>query len=213
MTADFEKLWTNPETPNRERKRLLAHIIEDVTLLKLPKRGTTKAHIRFKGGKTETLVTMSPKSPSQQIKTNPGIIALIDNLLDNHIFSEIAEILNDQGYRPGSVTRRDQRNARFTTKRVTYLVREYKLRSRYDQLRDRGMLTKKEAAAHLNIHEHTLARWAEQGLVTSHAYNGHYYLYELPKTNLPQKQCSRWNQLVDRLAAHKENARHAKTFN
>lgn len=95
MTADFKKLWTNPETPNRERKRLLAHIIEDVTLLKLPKRGTTKAHIRFKGGKTQTLVTMSPKSPSQQVKTNPDIIELIDTLLDNHIFSEIAEILNE----------------------------------------------------------------------------------------------------------------------
>ncbi|WP_259668090.1 hypothetical protein [Rhizobium lentis] len=109
MTADFKKLWTNPETPNRERKRLLAHIIEDVTLLKLPKRGTTKAHIRFKGGKTQTLVTISPKSPSQQVKTNPDIIGLIDKLLDDHIFSEIADILNNQGYRPGSVTRRDQR--------------------------------------------------------------------------------------------------------
>lgn len=71
-------MWTDPETPNRERKRLLAHIIEDVTLLKLPKRGATKAHIRFKGGKTQTLVTMSPKSPSQQVKTNPDIIELID---------------------------------------------------------------------------------------------------------------------------------------
>jgi DNA-binding transcriptional regulator YiaG len=213
MTADFKKLWTNPETPNRERKRLLAHIIEDVTLLKLAKRGTTKVHIRFKGGKTQTLITMSPKSPSQQVKTNPDIIELIDKLLDDHIYSEIAEILNDQGYRPGSATRRDQRNARFTTKRVTYLVREYKLRSRYDRLRERGMLTRTEAAARLNVHEHTLARWAEHGLVTSHAYNGHYYLYELPETDLPQKQCSRWNQLVDRVAMRKQNASQAKTFN
>lgn len=42
VQADFKKLWTNPDTPNRERKHLLAHIIEDVTLLKPPKRGTTK---------------------------------------------------------------------------------------------------------------------------------------------------------------------------
>ncbi|MGV2164067.1 transposase [Rhizobium sp. L80/93] len=96
MTADFKQLWTNPETPNRERKRLLAHIIEDVTLLELPKRGTTKAHIRFKGGKTQTLVTISPRSPSQQVKTNPDIIVLIDKLLDDHIFSEIAEIINNR---------------------------------------------------------------------------------------------------------------------
>ena len=53
MTADFNKLWADPDTPNRERKRLLAHIIEDVTLIKMPAEGTTKIHVRFKGGKTK----------------------------------------------------------------------------------------------------------------------------------------------------------------
>nr|AFJ91401.1 transposase [Sinorhizobium meliloti] len=36
MTADFNALWKDPDTPSRGRKRLMAHIIEDVTLLKLP---------------------------------------------------------------------------------------------------------------------------------------------------------------------------------
>ena len=101
---------------------------------------------------------------------------MIDKLLDGHLFSQIADILNDQGFRPGSVARRDQRDARFTTKRVTYLARQSKLKSRYVRLRERGMLTKKEAAAQLNIHEQTLVRWAECGLVTSHAYSGHHDL-------------------------------------
>ncbi len=35
MTVDFNKLWADPDTPNRERKRLLAYIIEDVTLIKM----------------------------------------------------------------------------------------------------------------------------------------------------------------------------------
>lgn len=39
MTADFNKLWADPDTPNRELKRLLAHIIEGVTLFKLPAEG------------------------------------------------------------------------------------------------------------------------------------------------------------------------------
>jgi len=65
------------------------------------------------------------------------------------------------------------------------------------------MLTKREAAARLSIHEATLARWAEHGLITKHAYNAHYYLYEIPESNLPPKQCSRWNRLVDRAAALK----------
>ena len=212
MIADFGALWTDPETPNRERKRLLAVIVEDVTLTRLPKRGTTNVHVRFKGGRTQTLVTISPRSCAEQIKTSPAVIELIDKLLDDHLFSQIADILNDQGFRPGSVARRDQRDARFTTKRVTYLARQYKLKSRYDRLRERGMLTKKEAAARLNIHEQTLVRWAECGLVRSHAYNGHHDLYELPEADLPQKHCSRWDTLVDRVAAREQTTAETKTL-
>ncbi len=71
MTTDFKRLWADPGTPNRERKRMLAYIIEDVTLVKLPAEGTTKVHVRFKGGKTETLTTLNPKSSAQQVKTQP----------------------------------------------------------------------------------------------------------------------------------------------
>jgi DNA invertase Pin-like site-specific DNA recombinase len=201
MTVDFNKLWADPDTPDRERKRLLAHIIEDVTLIKMPAEGTTKIHVRFKGGKIQTLTTMSPKSSPQLVKTQPAIVELVDKLLDKHIYSEIAELLTQQGYRPGGSARRDHHDVRFTALRVAYLVHRYGLRSRYDRLRDRGMLTKQEAAARLNIHETTLARWAEHGLVTRHAYNAHYYLYEIPVSNPPRKRCSRWNRLVDRAAA------------
>jgi hypothetical protein len=203
MTVDFNKLWADPDTPDRERKRLLAPIIEDVTLVKMPAEGTTKIHVRFKGGKIQTLTTMSPKSSAQQVKTPSGIVELVDKLLDKHIYSEIAELLNEQGYRPGGSARRGRHDARFTALLVAYLVHRYGLRSRYDRLRDRGMLTKREAATRLNIHETTLARWAEHGLVTRHAYNAHYYLYEIPVSNPPRKQCSRWNRLVDRAAACK----------
>jgi len=203
MTVDFNTLWVDPDTPNRERKRLLAHIIEDVTLIKMPAEGTTKVHIRFKGGKIQTLTILSPKSSAQQVKTQPGIVELVDKFLDKHIYSEIAELLNQQGYSPGGSARRGRHDARFTALKVAYLVHHYGLRSRYDRLRDRGMLTKREAAARLNIHQTTLAKWAENGLVAKHAYNAHHNLYEVPKSNPPRKQCSRWNRLVDRAAALK----------
>ena len=45
------------------------------------------------------------------------------------------------------------------------------------------MLTKNEAAARLNVHKHTLARWAEHGLITSQAHSRHDDLCELPKTD------------------------------
>jgi hypothetical protein len=201
MTTDFKALWRDPSLPNRERKRLLAYVIEDVTLIKMPDEGTTAIHVRFKGGKTETLTTQNPKSSAQQVKTQQEVIELVDKLLDDHISSEIADILNKKGIRPGGSARRGQADARFSDLRVTYLVHHYGLRSRYDRLRDRGMLTKIEMASRLGITECTLTRWVAHGLVTRHAYNGYAYLYEAPGPNPPVKQSSRWNRLTDRAAA------------
>ncbi|WP_179875733.1 hypothetical protein [Sinorhizobium sp. BJ1] len=113
--------------------------------------GTTKLHVRFKGGKIQAVTTVNPKSSAQQIKTKPSIVELIDKLLDDYIYPEIAEILNQQGHRPGGTARRGCDNARFTPLKVAYLIHEHKLGSRYDRLRQRGMLTRQEAAVHLNI--------------------------------------------------------------
>ena len=201
MTSDFEALWSDPSLPNRERKRLLAYIIEDVTLVKLAVEGTTRIHVRFKGGRTETLTTENPKSSAQQVKTQQTVIKLVDQLLDDHVYSEIADILNQKAIRPGGSARRDHADARFTDLRVAYLAHQYGLRSRYDRLRDRGMLTKTEIAVRLRICESTVKRWAEHGLVARHAYSGQAYLYETPGPNPPAKHRSRWNQLADRAAA------------
>jgi DNA invertase Pin-like site-specific DNA recombinase len=198
MTTDFKTLWRDPALPNRERKRLLAYIIEDVTLIKLPAEGTTRIHVRFKGDKTETLTVRNPKSSAQQVKTPPKVIELVDTLLDNYIYPEIADILNERGIRPGGSARRGRSDAPFTALRVAYLAHEYALRSRYDRLRARGMLTREEAASRLGICESTLIRWVEHGLVARHAYNAHAYLYEASGSNPPVKHCSRWDRLIDR---------------
>lgn len=204
MTADFQRLWADPHTPNRERKRMIDLIIEDATLVRLPAERITKVHVRFKGGKTQTMTTVNRRSSAQQVKTKPRVVELVDQLLEQHTYAEIAKLLNEQGIRPGGAVRPGRADARFTAKRVAYLVHSYGLRSLYDRLRDRGMLTKEEAAACLNIHEQTLIRWAEHGLIARHAYNDHRaYLYEEPAPGVPAKHSSRWDRLVDRRPAAK----------
>ena len=185
MTSDFAALWSDPSLPNRERKRLLAYIIEDVTLVKLAVEGPTRIHVRFKGGRTQTLTTENPKSSAQQVKTQQTVIELVDQLLDEHVYSEIADILNQRAIRPGGSARRDQANVGFTDLRVAYLAHQYGLRSRYDRLRDRGMLTNAEITARLGICESTVKRWVRYGLITRHAYSGQAYLYEPPGSDLP----------------------------
>jgi hypothetical protein len=202
MTTDFHKLWDDPETANRERKRLLACIIEDATLIKIPAEGVTKIHIRFKGGRTETLTTQNPKSSAQQIKTRPEVVHLVDQLLDHHVYSEIAAILNERGFRPGASARPGRAADRFSAKNVAYLMHTYGLRSRYDRLRERGMLNKRELADRLGVHALTDDRWTEFGLIKAHFYNDHgWRLYEPPGPSTPAKHSSRWDRLVDRAAA------------
>ncbi|GJH14531.1 recombinase family protein [Caballeronia novacaledonica] len=206
MTADFKTLWRDPSLANRERKRLLAYIVEDVTLIKLPDEGTTKIHVRFKAGKTETLTAQNPKTSAQQVKTKPEVIELIDKLLDDHTCAQIAQLLNERGIRPGGCVRPGKSNIRFDALRVSYIAQRSGLPSRRVRLRERGMLTKLEAAARLGIHEATLTRWVEYGLVKRHAYNDHAFLYEVPNSYPPVKHSSRWDRLTDRAAAARESA-------
>jgi DNA invertase Pin-like site-specific DNA recombinase len=207
MTTDFQTVWTDSQTPNRERKRLLAYLVEDVTLIKHPKEGTTTIHVRFKGGKVQTLTTQNPKSSAQMVKATPEVIALVDKLLDELTYPEIAERLNARGFRPGGSVRLGKGEARFTALRVSYLVNAYGLRPRFERLRARGLLTKQEAAARLKIHVATLISWAKHGIVTRYAYNAHAYLYDLSDPKSLAKHSSRWDRLVDRVAAAKKAKR------
>ena len=58
LVADFPRLWRDPATPHRERKRMVRLLLEDVTLIKADE---VIAQIRFRGGATHTLRLPLPK--------------------------------------------------------------------------------------------------------------------------------------------------------
>ncbi len=206
LASDFQRLWNEPGLPARERKRMIAHVIEDVTLVKRPGDGVTTIHVRFKGGCTETLTTPNPKSSAAMVKTSAEIVAAVDELLNDNIYEEIARILDERGLRPGGSARADRSGRRFTAKHVQYVVHTYGLRSRFDRLRERGLLTAPEMAARLGISACTLKRWVDHGLVTRQAYDGYSYLYEPPGPTPPEPAPSRWDTL-DRRAARQRQTR------
>ncbi len=73
------------------------------------------------------------------------------------------------------------------------------------------MLTKKEMATLLDIHEHTLVLWAEHGIVSRYAYKERVYLYEAPGPNPPVKHSSRWDPLVVRPSITQKRPRKNQT--
>ena len=178
LAVDFPRLWNDPRTPHRERKRMARLIIEDVTLLKGP---SLIANIRFKGGATRTLNIPRAKNSWELRQTSPEIISEIDRLLDEHTFREIAEILNKQGKRSGW-------DLEFHPLMLRRLRAAYNLRPRAERLRQRGMLTKEELAAKLGVCPTTISIWRRAGLLIGvRASDRPDYLYPLPEGDAPTK--------------------------
>ncbi len=149
LATDFPRLWKDPHTPDRERKRMARLLLEDVTLL----RGEQlTVQVRFKGGATRTLQI----SPADTRATDPAVIAEIDHLLNQHTRGEIAALLNARGLRP-------VHGQPFTIGRVGTIERHYGLKSRYQRLRDDGLLTRREMAQLLNISEKAVVRLHADG--------------------------------------------------
>lgn len=161
LAADFPRLWQDPQTPDRERKRMSRLILADVTLI----RGKEiTAHIRFKGGAIRTLVLPLPLSAIQLRKTKPNVVEEIDSLLNQNTEDEVAAILNERGLRSGC----GQPFDRLTVRYVRYT---YGLKDRFTRLRAAGLLTKEEMAGRLGITPGTLKVWRLHGLLRALPYN------------------------------------------
>jgi len=158
LARDFPRLWNDPHTPDRERKRMARLLITDVTLLK---DADVRAQVRFNGGATHTLCLPLPKPAWMLRQTSATVVAEIDRLLDEHTDSEIAQSLNDQGLTSGD-------GKRFHSMMVRRLRIDYALRSRYDRLRERGLITTDELAERLNVCTDTIKRWRRAGLLKAH---------------------------------------------
>jgi DNA invertase Pin-like site-specific DNA recombinase len=178
LATSFPELWRDPATPDRERKRIVRLLLEDVTLIR---EDFLRLHIRFKGGAHRTVQLPLPLRSWQQRQTNPNVVAAIDGLLDRHTYPEIAVILNDQDLQSGQ-------GQPFTTRIVAGIQRRYRLTPRYDRLRKAGMLTLTEMSNVLGISPQCVKTWNRHGLILGHAYNGkNDRLYEHPGDNPPRK--------------------------
>jgi DNA invertase Pin-like site-specific DNA recombinase len=181
LTVDFPALWRDAKTTDRDRKRLIRLLIEDVTLLRND-RGIT-LQIRFRGGATKTLTLSAPQTAWQARTTRPDVITQIDILLNEHTDGQVAAILNQQGLRSGT-------GKLFSARIIAKLRKAYDLQDRYARLRARGFLTLAQIARRLGVSTSTVKIWRRLGLLHSHAYSDKpECLYEVPSGEpLPTKR-------------------------
>jgi DNA invertase Pin-like site-specific DNA recombinase len=178
LASDFPRLWREPATSAREKKRMMRLLIADVTLTK---GDTLHADIRFTGGATRSLDIRLPKTCVELRTTDAAIVREIDELLDTYTDAEIADLLNERGVRTATMRP-------FTRVSVIHLRVRYGLKHRRTRMLEAGLLTPTDLAARYGVRLSTVHLWRRRGLLRAHPVTDKgEYLYEIPPEDLPVK--------------------------
>ncbi len=179
LAQDVPKLWSDPQTCHRDRKRMARLLVEDVTLKR--EGAVITAQVRFKGGATRVLTLPAPLTVGDLRRTKAEVVAEVDRLIENMTDSEIAAQLNQRGWRC-SVN-----HAPFNARAVMILRWTYKLTSRSDRLRAQGMLDSHRVAELLGTKPNLVDYWRQQGVLRGVRLNDKKeYLYERPDAQAVQ---------------------------
>jgi DNA invertase Pin-like site-specific DNA recombinase len=178
LSTDFPKVWNDPHTTDRDRKRLIRLLVEDVTLIKTDK---VTLQVRLRGGATQTLTIPAAQKSWQTWATTPELVQMIDGLLNEYTDEQIATILNERGLHPG-------KGGSFRGPTIGNIRRSYGLKNRYERLRQAGMLTVDEMAKVLGIQDCTVKKWHKAGLLHGYVTDDKgVCLFEPPGRDAPTK--------------------------
>jgi DNA invertase Pin-like site-specific DNA recombinase len=155
LASDLPRVWNDPRTPARDRKRMLRLLIEDVTLVKNQK---IHIHIRWKAGATTSMERPLPLSAPDLVRTPADIVELIRVLATEQTDAQIARTLNARWLRTG-------RKHSFTRLIVRHIRNAYDIPSYVQHLRSNGWLTVPEVAAQMGVHSSTAKRFAVEGVL------------------------------------------------
>jgi Recombinase zinc beta ribbon domain/Recombinase len=180
LVEDFPRVWNDPRTSDRDRKRMVRLLLEDVTVLR--QEDAITAHVRFKGGATQTLTVPVSRGHC----SSPELIALIDQLLEDFTDAEVAEQLNGRGWRT-------YEGKPFTAARVLSLRRYRQLKDHGTRLAERGLLSAEEAASAYGVCRQTLMQWGQAGLLPMYRVNDRGMVaFPPPDEHAPRKHAHKY---------------------
>jgi hypothetical protein len=154
LAADFPTTWNDPATSVLGRKRMIALLIEDVTLIKRDEH--VELGVRFRGGATRILTVPIPLNAWRRRQTHPNALARAAALLRAHTDSEVAAALDAEGFVTGA-------GARFDVPAVRWLRLRWNLPSFREHLLAAGKLTSSQIAQQLGIGRSQLRAWRRAG--------------------------------------------------
>jgi hypothetical protein len=180
LVADLPRVWHDPRTPARERKRILRLLIEDVTFVRDDE--IIRMSIRWKGGATRVIERPRPLGAPDLRRTPPEIVEEVRALAAEQTDGQIAHTLNQRWRRTGT-------GQAFTRVRVNFVRYTYDIQSYAEHLQQAGWLTADQIAQELHVHPTTAKQFAHAGILRAvRADDKGTILFEPPTGPLPTAQ-------------------------
>ena len=137
LVADLPRVWNDPRTPARDRKRMLRLLIEDVTLLR---DDVVRVSIRWRGGATRRIECPLPLTAPDLRRTPAAVVEQVRALATEQTDAQIADTLNRQCLRTGT-------GLLFSRRRIRMLREAYDINSYAEHLIAARWLTVPQMAA------------------------------------------------------------------
>jgi DNA invertase Pin-like site-specific DNA recombinase len=174
LVTDFPKIWNDPATPSREKKRIARLVLEDVTITSDD--GAIALGVRFKGGETKIIEIPNVARNLDVVKMEQAAIEEIRAMIPLGMTNrDIAAALNEKGLTTGIS------GNQFREHTINNLIRLHRLPKRSDIAGLDGWLTSSQKMAELGINDKTrLSRLRKAGTIVSKKCGlpGKAYLYK-----------------------------------
>jgi hypothetical protein len=116
LAQDLPRLWKEPTTQAKDKKRLLRLLIKDITVEKIVEARTLTLHIRWQGGATENLSCALRRRACDAVRYDRRLVERIKTLAATMDDDQIPDALNTEGFsssKGGPFTMSKVRNTRF----------------------------------------------------------------------------------------------------
>jgi excisionase family DNA binding protein len=182
LAADLPRLWDDPATSAKNRKRLLRTVIADVTLLPVPERHKARIGVRWHTGATEEIDLSRPKPSPEVRRTPPAARDLIARLGPHTPDPQIVTALAEAGITTGT-------GRPYDVKAVGWVRHIYKIPTPRTAALPAGRVTVAQAAAALGVSIGCVYYWIEHGRLAAEKDAGR--RWSIPWNEQVQAACRR----------------------
>jgi len=154
LARDLPRLWKEPTTCSKDRKRMVRLLIKDITVEKILSPKQLILHIRWQGGATEDIHCDIPPRIQDRIRYPKEFVNRIRKLAGDRTDSQIAAVLNQKGLK-------SSKGKSFTPPMISGIRYKYGIPS--PQLKRPTELTVKEVAQKFGISRGVVYYWIQNG--------------------------------------------------